>query len=227
MRYTKTLVCLANSRKPPSGRCIAGREVSSSGFGSWIRPVSARPTEEISEEERRYQDGRDPEVLDVIAIEMTRPQPHLQQQENHLIDASYYWTKQRTASWKEVQSAVEDPAGPLWLNGSSSSYGRNDRVLEHRLTELTRSLYLVQPDQLTLVVASEGAGFGPPRRRVRGRFDLCGHSYCLVVTDPWRERQCLARSNAEIELDDALLCVSLGEVFHGFAYKLVAAVITP
>jgi hypothetical protein len=36
-RYTKTIVCLANSRKPPSGRCIAGREVTQTGFGNWIR----------------------------------------------------------------------------------------------------------------------------------------------------------------------------------------------
>ena len=26
MGYTKRIVCLANSRKPPSGRCVAGRE---------------------------------------------------------------------------------------------------------------------------------------------------------------------------------------------------------
>jgi len=227
MGYTKTIVCLANSRKPPSGRCVAGREVTSAGFGAWIRPVSTRASQEISEEERRYQDGKDPRVLDVIAIEMIHAQPQHYQQENHLIDTDHYCAKQDTVSWRDLQGAVEDPAGPLWLNGYSSFHGRNDRVPDNRANGLPRSLYLVRPDRLTLVVASEGGGFGPLRRWVRARFDLSGHSYCVVVTDPWMERRCLAGSDGETPVDDALLCVSLGEAFHGFAYKLAAAVITP
>jgi hypothetical protein len=157
---------------------------------------------------------------------MIRPEPQHHQQENHVIDADDYWAKRGTVSWRDLQPAVEDPAGPLWLNGYSSSYGHNDRVPEDRANGLPRSLYLVRPDELMLVVASEGGDFGPPRRRVRARFKLCGHSYCLVVTDPWMERQCLAKSDGETKLDDALLCVSLGEAFHGFPYKLAAAVIT-
>jgi len=226
MGYTKMIVCLANSRKPPSGRCVAGREVTSSGFGDWIRPVSARPTREISEEERRYQDGTDPRVLDVIAIKMISPEPQNHQQENHLIDADHYWVKQDTVSWLDLQSAIEDPEGPLWMNGCSSTYGHNDQVPEDRAHTLPRSLYLVRPDELTLVVASEGGDFGPCRRRVRAQIELCGHSYCLVVTDPQIERQYLANSDGETKLDDTLLCVSLGGAFHGFAYKLTAAVIT-
>lgn len=184
MTYTKTIVCLANSRKPPSGRCIAGREVVANGFGDWIRPVSARPTQEISEEERRYENGRDPQVLDVITIAMTCPQPQNHQQENHLIDTDYYWQRRRAMPWHAVQGAVEDPTGPLWINGYSSSYGDNDRVPEGRASTLPGSLYLIRPASLTLVVASEGGDFGPPRRRVRARFELCGYQYCLVVTDP-------------------------------------------
>lgn len=226
MSYTKMIVCLANSRKPPSGRCIAGREVTSAGFGAWIRPVSARATQEISEEERRYRDGADPKVLDVVAIEMTRPSPQLHQQENHLIDDGYYWVKQSSVSWGNLQRAVEDPAGPLWINGYSSLHGHNDRILEDRLSSLKRSLYLVRPSGLRLIIATEGSDFGPPRRRVRAQFDLCGHSYCIVVTDPWMERQCLVKPDGEIALEDAALCVSLGEVFNGHAYKLAAAVIT-
>lgn len=226
MSYTKTIVCLANSRKPPSGRCVAGREVTPSGFGAWVRPVSARPTQEISEEERRYRDGTDPKVLDVIAIELTGARPQHHQRENHLIDDGCYWVKQRAVSWSELQAAVEDPAGPLWIHGHSSSYGRNDRVPEDRTSELGHSLCLVRPEGLNLVVGSEGGSLGRPRRRVRARSDLSDHSYCVVVTDPWMERRCLAGQDGETRIADALLCVSLGESFHGFAYKLVAAVIT-
>jgi hypothetical protein len=185
-----------------------------------------RSTQEISEEERRYQDGTDPKVLDIVAITMSAAQPRHHQQENHLIDDGYYWMKQGTVSWHKLQATIEDPAGPLWLNGHSSSCGHNDQVPEDLANNLRRSLYLVRPDELTLAVALEGGDFGPARRRVRARFDLSGHSYCVVVTDPWMERQCLAGSDGETKIEEALLCVSLGESFHGFAYKLAAAVIT-
>ena len=228
MRYTKTIVCLANSRKPPSGRCIAGREVLGAEFGNWIRPVSDRTTEEIALEERRYQDGRDPKVLDIISIEMKSPKPHQHQQENHLIDADWYWTKNNRMSWMDLQPAVEDSGAKLWMNGHSSSHGQDDRVPEIAVGGFSRSLYLIRPDDLRLVVAMEGSGnYGPPRRRVRARFSLCGHSYCFVVTDPIVEEFLLAKDDGEMALSEALLCVSLSEVFNGFAYKLAAAVITP
>ena len=44
---TIEIVCLANSRKI-SGRCIAGKIISEK---RWIRPISSRDSEEISEED--------------------------------------------------------------------------------------------------------------------------------------------------------------------------------
>lgn len=223
----KTILCLANSRKPPSGRCIAGREMRQGSFGDWMRPVSSRPSREISEEERRYENGIQPRVLDVISIQMTAPAPELHQQENQVIDDHFYWVRQRNVGWMELQQAVEQVTGALWQNGNSSSYGLIDRVQDQVLVRISRSLWLIRPEHLRIIVATEGAQFGDPRRRVRAKFQAAGQSYLLAVTDPLIERDYLAQPNGEFPLDDAVICVSLGEVFHGFAHKLVAAVITP
>ncbi len=64
-QYTKTVICLANSQKI-SGRCVAGKEVVGGKIGNWVRPVSGRPSGELSEDGRRFEDGRDPILLDVI-----------------------------------------------------------------------------------------------------------------------------------------------------------------
>src|SRR3954454_3491042 len=92
--YSKTIVVLANSRKI-SGRCVAGKEVAGTGFGNWIRPVSARPVGELSEGDRQFQDGTDPKLLDVITIPMSKHSPHGFQTENHEIDDQFYWVRKR------------------------------------------------------------------------------------------------------------------------------------
>lgn len=228
MPYTKTILCLANSRKPPSGRCIAGRVVAQGGFADWVRPVSERPTREISEEERRFENGRQPRVLDVLAITMRAHVPAGHQQENHEIDAGYYWTKRRAVDWQELLGAVEAVNGPLWTNDSSSYYGTNDRVEAADAARLTRSLYLLRPENLRIVVVVEGAQFNNPRRRVRARFRMSGHDYSVIVTDPVVEAQYFALPDAEYPQPEAVVCMSLGDLHtDGFAYKLAAAVITP
>jgi hypothetical protein len=225
MGETKKIVCLANSRKH-SGRCVAGKEVLEDGFGAWIRPVSARQSAEISEEERRYENGALPKVLDIIDIPMIGAAPLLHQSENYLIDSARYWVKTGEASWSDVQRLVDKPS-TLWTDGDSTYYGLNDRVKVATACKLTNSLMLISPQELALKVVTEGREFGNPRRRVRADFRHAGVNYSLVVTDPVAEGALLAKPDAQYQLEDTYLCVSLGEAHtDGWCYKLVAAVIS-
>ena len=226
VNYTKTIICLANSRKPPSGRCIAGKEILESGYGGWIRPVSARPSAEVSEEERRYKDGRDPRVLDIIVVPMMAPAPSLHQTENHIIDDGYYWTKTGEFSWAKLTHLLDHPR-TLWPNGNSTYSGLNDRVREDVAAELKESLFLIKQDALTVSVQEEGAAFGYSRRRVRAQFKYGGERYIFVVTDPVAERAFLSKADGEYPVADTYLCVSLaGGHTDGYCYKLVAALIS-
>jgi hypothetical protein len=221
MSNLKRIVCLANSRKH-SGRCIAGKEVLTNGYGGWVRPISARPAAEISEEERRYENGDDPRVLDIIDIPMIGASSHSYQSENYMIDAQGYWTKTATLSWDDLKQLVDKPTS-LWSNGDSSYNGQNDRVKVELASKLTNSLALIQPEAINIQVKVEGAE--KTRRKVRADFRYQGASYSLVVTDPIAERLFLAKANGTYPLESVYLCVSLGEQYDGSCYKLVAAII--
>lgn len=228
MQLVKRILCLANSKKM-SGRCVAGREVLDSGPGPWIRPVSARPTEEVSEDERQYQDGSDPRVLDVIDVPLIRHQPHACQTENWLLDSNYYWARVRQVGWNELQGYVQNPA-TLWTNGRSTYNGANDEILRADADLLPNSLLLTHIPALELKVLAPGAAFGNPKRRVMAEFKHRGVQYGLWVTDPVIERDYKAKNDGTYHLGESCLCVSLGEPMQKqngdwCRYKLVAAVI--
>jgi len=225
MAKIKTIVCLANSRKH-SGRCIAGKEVLANGYGPWIRPVSARQGAEVSEEERRYEDGQSAQVLDIIKVPVIGATPVLYQSENYIIDPKFYWVKKGDFAIEELDQLLDNPPS-IWMNGDSTYYGTNDRVKLDIASKLKSSLMLLKPKDLKIKVHVEGAEFGNPRRRVRAEFAYENSPHSLIVTDPVAERLLLAKPNAEYKMKDTYLCISLGEAHtDGSCYKLVAAVIT-
>ena len=226
MPYSKTIVCLANSRKL-NGRCVAGREWDGKAFGKWIRPVSSSQTGELASE-RYYKDGNDPKLLDIIEIPLIEPLPHGYQTENHVVNPRERWDNQGAITLGQLLPAVENIAGPLWLNGDSTSNGVNDKIAEAAAATLKNSLVLIQPARLTMTIDTEGADFGNPRRRVRGEFSLAGQRYVLGVTDPIIEKEFRAKSDGYSRVSNSpILCVSLSEIFEKqkACYKLIAGVI--
>ena len=225
--YEKKVICLANSRKPPSGRCIAGKEIQGEQSGQWIRPVSLRPGHEVSEEERRYEDGQKAQLLDIVSIPLLQHSPLGHQVENHVLDKDYYWTKENKTSWDQIQTLIDPHDELFWRNSESTFHGIQDKVSEQIVAGIKSSLKLIYLESVDIVVhAEQGFQGSPGRRRVRANFTYGKRNYLLSVTDPEIEEKYLAEKNDAYRLNDAVLCISLSEVWHEYAFRLVASVIT-
>lgn len=225
MAEVKRIVCLANSRKH-SGRCVAGKEWNGGDPGSWIRPVSSRPTQEISMTEQRYQDGNLPTVLEIVDVGLLEAAPGTFQTENWLLDPASRWTRLGRLAFRDLEPFIDTP-DKLWLNGYETIAGSNDRVPAAEAQALRGSLYLLKLAAVTISVFAPGADYGNPKKRVQAGFTYRGIEYRLWVTDLDIERAYRSREEGDYALGECYLTVSLGEVDKGFCYKLVAAVILP
>jgi len=215
----RRIICLANSRKL-SGRCIAGVTVESGSPRHWVRPVSARATEELTLEEIRLDNGRIPSLLDILEIPIAGPHPHGCQVENERIEPHGKWKWLGRFPRAEVGELLEEVPS-LWIDGHRTLAGRNDRIPVEDSDRVPGSLVLVRPRWLRLHLIRRA-----PRVRVRAQFALAGGVYNLVVTDPLVEAACVRLDREVLPMwPETAICVSLGEPFEGYRYKLVAAVI--
>jgi len=226
--YTRTIMCLANSRKPPSGRCVAGKRFENGTAAEWIRPVSARASHEVSEEEQRYESGKTTQLLDIVSVPLLKATPAGHQVENHTLDDKYYWKKTGVATWKQVLMAADAYDSKFWSASQSTYHGINDKVAAADVAKIGCSLKLVHLPKLQILVRSE-SGFedNPARRRVRAQFTIKSESYLLSVTDPEIDDAYLTKGNGTYDFEESVLCISLAEVWNGFAFRVVASVITP
>ena len=198
------IVILANSIKHGQ-HCVAGKCVNT---GSWIRPVSDQQGSELSNEQAKYQNpyGVYPvRPLQKIRMGFLRNVPLLHQPENRLIDGNR-WQQHYSVSPDHLADYVDSPKN-LW--------GRESRVVYTTISNGTyvvpQSLYLVQVENLTLYYTDE--------RKRRAVFTYNDIEYDLAVTDPSFDE--IIREQREIQ---GILCVSLGEEFKGYCYKLVATI---
>lgn len=223
--FTETMICLANSRKT-SGRCIAGKRLTDH---LWLRPVSSRTTHEISEVERRYQNGNTAQLLDIIEIPCIQNQPQTFQTENVLIDDRFYWRYAGKATLPQVNALTDDQAD-LWVNGYGSYYNMNNRVPEAFLDYSAGSLRLIRMNKINLHVSPKAPEFGEMKHIIRASFNYLGENYKMGVTDPLIEKHFLSSGLGDYVINDVIACISLGELFPNpngelFAYKLVASII--
>ena len=168
MGYVKRIVCLANSYKPPNGRCIAGVEILRDGpFGGWIRPVSARNTAEVSSSEYKYQDGASPKLLDIIDIPLLKAAPHGHQTENHVLNPSGWWAKQGELPWDKLAQIRERPES-IWTNSDHTTSGVYDCLSADQAAALQSSLLLIKRKDFTVEV---GISSWDGKRTYRGKFD--------------------------------------------------------
>jgi hypothetical protein len=216
------LICLANSEKW-QGRCVAGLRLDGQG---WVRPV-APDTEhgQLLLRHMKLEGGTEPRVFDVIAVDLKEPRPEPGQPENWLIGRGPWLLRDRPAP-PEVLAGLHPAvaAGPDLLGSNGS------RIENRRAEQLPSSLALVRPSRLRFWLAKDLRDF--PQARVE--FKLDDQRYDLPLTDPaWKGRilrklagqgQCSPEEAGIPANASVFLTVSLGELFHGYHYKLVAAI---
>ncbi|MCY4527729.1 MAG: hypothetical protein OXD46_01700 [Chloroflexi bacterium] len=221
----KRIVCFANSRKL-NGRCIAGKEILEDGkIGGWVRPVSARESEDVSEDERRYEDSSDPCVLDIIDVPVLSPRPKNFQQENWLLDPNRRWTRINRVGEK-ARPLFTDADEMLWINGHHSNRGWNDRIPFPDASLLDTSLKLIKVESLRVSV-SEPYKSTSTHPELRGHFNYNGCDYSLRITDADVESRVNDLDYGNYSVGERFLTISLAEPFEGYSYKLIAAIIKP
>jgi len=182
--------------------------------------VTTRPSEEILISDMKFEDGSLPELLDVLEIKFKRPNPKSCQTENHLIDDRFYWVKVGKFPLQKLPKLCEKP-NPIWVNGFSSYNGINDRIPEDQGDLIKTSLILVIPKDLVIFVEP-----GFTKRKVMANFCVAGEFYKLTVTDLAVEQEFLSREYGQYSYNRrAVACISIGEPFKGYRYKLLASII--
>ena len=178
----------------------------------------------LAEKERQYEDGSEPQLLDVVELAVGGPKPEKHQQENWPIDPERRWVKAGRIRWAALAEWV-DAERTLWVNGHSSDGGENDRVPGSETDSLESSLSLIRVDALRVTVSDNE---GKPTPALRGSFHYNGGDYSLRITDAAAECRSVGVSAGDYEVGERFLTISLAaEPFEGYCYKLIAAIIKP
>ena len=219
----KTLVILANSVKHHQ-HCVAGKDLVS---GQWIRPVVDSAGKELPRRLVKYHNPYGRYVVKpLLKIEMDflghAPLPF--QPENYVVNPDFQWRQQYSITYSELADYFDTPEC-LWPMGYSSFNGMNDRVPHAPVVvgdiAISQSLYLIKPEDLRIRVTRDQQC----STRLRAVFGYRGEQYDIAVTDP-RMSDFYEHQPGEYLLQEVSgLCLSLGQPYEGYCYKLAVAIL--
>ncbi|MBH0031976.1 MULTISPECIES: hypothetical protein [Pseudoalteromonas] len=198
------MVILANSIKHGE-HCVAGKDINTK---EWFRPVSDESGGALSLKQVMCTNpyGQYPaKPMQKIIMTLGQHVPKMNQPENFQVNDSN-WVQHYKLAENELENYLDLP-NDLW--------GRNDRVSFNKIHTgniiIQNSLYLVKVEDLKLFVSNNG--------KRRCSFSYNGIQYELAATDPMFDS--LLKTNVILK---GILCVSLGEEYLGYCYKLVASI---
>lgn len=198
------IVILAKSVKHGK-HCVAGKCIRS---GRWYRPVSTLDGTELSDNQVQIQNKYGTysvKPLQKIEMRFFSHAPLLHQPDNYLIDNNI-WQQRYRINLEELNHYFDEPEN-IWGEGNRVSY---DLICAGQVL-IQQSLYLVQVESLNLYYTQE--------RKRRASFIYNQIAYDFAVTDPNFDK--IIEENLSLR---SILCISLGEVYNRFCYKLIATI---
>ncbi len=202
---TENIVILANSRKL-SGRCVAGKN----SDGVWRRLTKINGQAIPVFEAKNYKMLRFFEVEGLV---------------NRPSDEYNYHTENSTYSRTSISANYDNIEFQSLVDYPEDIFGTGKKLAERDAQMLESSLLFVQVDNL--VISKESGG--EYKDKLRGSFIYNEVQYRdIAVTDSVFEQSFSARRCPYQERYDlAYITVSLGEIFQGYAYKLISGIYIP
>lgn len=192
-----------------NAKCIAGKYL---GSDKWFRLVSDASGSAVSYEKAvfyndLYKKSYPLVPLKVVSIPVDKAAPISGQPENIILGNGAI-RQIEPFKINDIQCYCDNPSN-LWGNGASVSAAN--------ITSITQSLYLIKPENVKLYKNRDEFN-GKEKRYVS--FDYNMIQYNLSCTDP-KFDSLLENKNLSVQA----LCISLGENFNGYHYKIVAAIL--
>jgi hypothetical protein len=190
--------------------------------------VSELEQGELLTEQRIYPNGQEVCVGDVVDVVLERTIGTNAQPENWLLHPKSPWRKVSHQSPHFCVRGLEEFPDSLWKTAESDERRISESFLA--ANRLSQSLWIIHPRHTRVIKRCDRVD---PKAKIRCSFVYKGIDYSFPVTDTFftdwfsekypRDGIYLGKDAFQNE-GNLLFCVSLGTLFHGYHYKLIATI---